>query len=188
MRPAESFIGQPVRSLQTMLRVIAEDNTRYQTVIPDGIYGPNTMQAVSAFQRQNGIPITGITDQITWDRIVEIYESAQVRIGKAEPIEILLDPGQILKLGDSNPYIYLLQSMLTQLSKDYPNIPAPNHNGILDKSTVDALLAFQKLAELEATGDLDLLTWRYLVLHFTLNVHHNQRKERDTQQDVGFTR
>ena len=40
MRPAESFIEQPVRSLQTMLRVLAEDDQRLPTVVPDGIYGP----------------------------------------------------------------------------------------------------------------------------------------------------
>ena len=46
MRPEESFIGQPIRSLQTMLRTIAEDKAGYQSVIPDGIYGPETMSAV----------------------------------------------------------------------------------------------------------------------------------------------
>ena len=35
MRPTESFIGQPIRSLQTMLRVLAEENPRYIRVIPD---------------------------------------------------------------------------------------------------------------------------------------------------------
>ena len=38
MRPPESFIEQPVRSLQTMLRVIAEDDPTFPTVVPDGIY------------------------------------------------------------------------------------------------------------------------------------------------------
>ena len=31
MRPNESFIGQPIRSLQTMLRVIAEQKTMTTT-------------------------------------------------------------------------------------------------------------------------------------------------------------
>ena len=39
MRPPESFIGQPIRSLQTMLRVIAEDQPGHVRIIPDGIYG-----------------------------------------------------------------------------------------------------------------------------------------------------
>ena len=48
MRPAESFVAQPVRSLQTMLRVIAEADRTLPTVIPDGIYGQETITAVYA--------------------------------------------------------------------------------------------------------------------------------------------
>ena len=48
MRPDESFVGQPVRSLQTMLRTLAEADDRYNSVIPDGVYGPQTVAAVSA--------------------------------------------------------------------------------------------------------------------------------------------
>lgn len=167
MRPGESFVEQPIRSLQTMLRIIAEDNTQLPTVVPDGIYGPSTMQAVSAFQRQYGLPVTGITDQATWDLIVSIYEPALVRIGPAEPIEIIMEPGQVFRLGDSNAYIYLLQSILTQLSNDNPTISPPDHNGVLDDPTSQALAAFQLLAGLPPTGELDKITWKYLSKHFT---------------------
>ena len=173
MRPPESFIGQPVRSLQTMLRVLAEDNPKLPTVVPDGINGPTTMQAVSAFQRQNGLPVTGIVDQTVWEKIVTAYEPARIRVDKAEPIEIIMDAGQVFILGDASPYIYLLQSMLTQLSKDHTIIIAPNHNGILDNSTANALSAFQKLSGLPETGELDKITWKHLVHQFTLNAHHN---------------
>lgn len=173
MRPNESFIEQPVRSLQTMLRVLANDDPRQPTVVPDGIYGPTTTQAVTYFQRKNGLPMTGITDQQTWDTIVNQYEPALIRINKAEPIEILLDPGQIIKKGESSPYIYLLQSMLTQLSKDHTLIPEPVHSGILDSSTSTSLSAFQRLASLPVTGELDKITWKHLVHQFTLNAHKN---------------
>ena len=96
MKPGESFVGQPVRSLQTMLRILSEDDSRQPTVVPDGIYGPSTSQAVAAFQRRKGLPANGIADQQTWDAIVFDYEQALIRITKAEPIEILLEPGQIL--------------------------------------------------------------------------------------------
>ena len=173
MRPAESFVEQPVRSLQTMLRVLAEDDSRLPTVVPDGIYGPTTMHAVSAFQRQNGIPVTGIVDQNTWDNIVRIYEVAIIRVGKAEPIEIILDPGQVFRRGDSSPYIYLLQSMLTQLSNDHPNITMPTHSGMMDDSTVRSLMDFQKLTNLPQNGEFDKIVWKQLVKQFTLNAHHN---------------
>lgn len=173
MRPKESFVEQPVRSLQTMLRVLAEDDRKLPTVIPDGIYGPSTTQAVSAFQRSRGLPITGIADQQTWDIIVRDYEPAQIRVEKAQPIEILLDPGQVFRLGDSSPYIYLLQSMLTQLSHDHTMIHPPGHSGILDDITASSILEFQRLSNLPPTGEMDKITWKHLVHQFTLNAHAN---------------
>lgn len=58
MRPLSSFVGQPIRSLQTMLRVIAEDDPSHLRIVPDGIYGPETTAAVSTFQRNHGLPVT----------------------------------------------------------------------------------------------------------------------------------
>ena len=184
MRPPESFIAQPVRSLQTMLRVLAEDDPRLPTVVPDGIYGPSTMQAVSAFQRQRGLPVTGIVDQTVWEAIVAAYEPARIRVDKAEPIEIIMDAGKVYVLGDADPYIYLLQSMLTQLSKDHTVIIAPNHNGVLDESTAQALSAFQKLTGLPANGQLDKVTWKHLVYQFSLNAHHNTAPHRRSSEQI----
>ena len=173
MRPGESFVGQPVRSLQTMLRVIAEDDPSLPTVIPDGIYGPSTMIAVTAFQRREGIPVTGITDEYTWDQVVAAYEPALIRVGKAEPIEILLEPGQVILIGESSPYIYLLQGMLAQLSKDHSDIQLPAMTGVLDFDTSESLRGFQLLSGLPNTGTLDRITWKHLVRQFTLNAAHN---------------
>lgn len=175
MRPPESFVGQPVRSLQTMLRVLAEDDRTLPTVVPDGIYGQDTLAAVSAFQRRNGLPVTGITDNTTWDRIVAAYGPALIRIGKAEPIEIIMNPGEVFRRGDSSPYLYLAQSMLTVLAKDFPNLETPTHSGVLDTTTADALAAFQLLAGLRPTGELDKETWKYLVKQFTLIANRQSR-------------
>lgn len=171
MKPGESFVEQPIRSLQTMLRIIAKDDTRLPTVVPDGIYGQATMQAITSFQRLYGLPLTGIADQATWDRIVSVYEQALIRVGPTEPIEVIFEPGQIFRVGDKNAYIYLLQSMLIQLSTENPTISKPDHNGILDDPTSEALAAFQLLAGLPPTGELDRLTWKYLSKQFTLSAH-----------------
>lgn len=185
MRPGESFVGQPIRSLQTMLRVLARDDPRLPLVVPDGIYGPTTMNAVSAFQRQNGLPVTGITDQTTWDRIVSAYEPALIRIDKAEKIEIILDPGQVFRAGDASPYIYLLQSMLTHLSGDHPQIIDPGHSGVMDSDTIQSLRGFQQLAGLPVTGEMDKITWRHLSRHFTLNAHHQAARNTARVNDAG---
>ncbi len=173
MKPGESFVGQPIRSLQTMLRVIAEDGGYIPTIVPDGIYGATTMNAISAFQRYYGLPVSGVADQTTWDKVAEIYKIAIVNIGKTEPIEILFEPGQVFRLGEASPYLYLAQSMLIYLADDHLAIPVPIHTGILDTETAAALRAFQILAGLPVTGDLDRTTWKNLSKQFTLNAHHN---------------
>lgn len=173
MRPDESFVEQPVRSLQTMLRVIAEDDPSLPIIIPDGIYGPSTMIAVTAFQRREGIPVTGIVDEGTWTQVVAAYEPALIRIGKAEPIEILLEPGQVIVIGERSPYIYLLQGMLAQLSGDHVGIIFPSLSGVLDDQTSDSLKGFQRISGLPVTGTLDRITWRHLARQFTLSAAHN---------------
>lgn len=175
MRPEESFVGQSVRSLQTMLRVIAEADENIPTVVPDGIYGQRTMNSVSTFQRLYGLPVTGITDQATWDRIVTAYEPALVRIGKAQPIEIIFEPNQVFRLGDRSPYLYLLQGMLISLSEVYGTTEPPESTGTLDTATSAALAGFQALAGLPPTGELDRITWKYLVHHFTLQANRTSR-------------
>ena len=178
MRPDASFISQPVRSLQTMLRVIAEDDPSLPTVIPDGIYGPSTMIAVTAIQRREGIPVTGIVDENTWDHIVRAYEPALVRVDKAEPIEILLEPGQVILFGERSPYIYLTQGILAQLSNDYVEIIYPELTGVLDNATSDSIKGFQSLAGLPQTGTLDRITWQHLARQFTLSTARNSNTRR----------
>lgn len=56
MNTPANYVGQPIRSLQTMLRTIAHADETLLKIVPDGIYGPNTVQAVREFQRQNALP------------------------------------------------------------------------------------------------------------------------------------
>ena len=168
MRPEESFISQPIRSLQTMLRVIAENNPRHERIVPDGIYGPETVSAVSTFQRLHGLPVTGVADNATWDRIVGTYDEAIIEQDQAHPLWIVLNPGQIIRKGERHPNLYLVQAMLTVLSEYYESIAKPEFTGILDNSTADALSTFQELSGLPVSGNLDKHTWKHLALQYPL--------------------
>ena len=168
MRKPESFIGQPIRSLQTMMRVIAENDSSHERIIPDGIYGPETVSAVSAFQRIHGLPVTGVTDNRTWDTVVEIYEDALIEQLEAETLQIILNPGQVIRKGERHPHLYLVQAMLSVLADRYDSIGKPAFTGILDDATTDALSSFQAISGLPMTGQLDKHTWRHLVLQYPL--------------------
>ena len=168
MRPAESFIGQPIRSLQTMLRVIAEHTGEIPSLVPDGIYGPETVRVVSAFQRNHGLRVTGVTDQATWEAIVAVYEPALIVQDEAQGLQIILNPGQVIRKGERHPHLYLVQSMLLVLSEAYGSIGRVNVTGILDDATEDALFSFQQLSGLPTTGHLDKQTWKHLALQYPL--------------------
>lgn len=168
MRPGESFIGQPIRSLQTMLRVLAENDSRFNRIIPDGIYGPETVAAVSVFQRVHGLPVTGVTDRDTWDAIHREYQPALINIDAAQPVEIVLNPGQVIRRGERHPNVRLIQAMLTVLAEIYKSISLPGCSGILDAQTSDSISSLQQLSGLPMTGDLDKRTWKHLALHYPL--------------------
>ena len=109
-----------------------------------------------------------MTDQATWEAIVEVYEPALVEQDQAQALEILLNPAQVIRKGERHPHLYLVQSILTVLSDSYGSIPAPVINGILDEGTEDALFQFQQLNGLPGTGHLDKNTWKALALHYPL--------------------
>ena len=180
MRPPESFVGQSVRSLQTMLRVIGEDAGLTKTVIPDGFFGAQTRDAVTQFQQNRGLPATGVADENTWQRIVAEYPDALTRVGPAEPLQLILNPGQVIRAGESHPYLFLIQAMLAALEEAYGSIPAPPMTGILDMPTADSVSSFQRLSLLPETGEVDKVTWKHLARHYPLavNLHYSQNRTR----------
>ena len=105
---------------------------------------------------------------MTWDQIVADFELARIETDPAWLVRINLDPGEVLRRGQRDHRLYLAQSMLTVLHQLNPAIPAPNHNGVLDDATAAAIEAFQILAGLPVTGEIDKRTWKNLALHFAL--------------------
>lgn len=168
MKPGESFVGQPIRSLQTMLRTIAQVDPKQISVIPDGVYTGQTTDAVRSFQENHGLPPTGVADQDTWNRIVEAYRPAETETAPAEPIYITLNPGKSFRKGDRSHHMNLVQAMLLTLAKAYPSFPVVALTGIFDDVTEEAVLALQLLSDLEANGVLDKNTWKNLVLQHAM--------------------
>ncbi len=109
-----------------------------------------------------------MADQDTWDAIVGEYEPALVRIGPAQALQIILEPGQIIRRGDEEPNVYILQAVLIVLSQIYASITPPGMNGKMDEATATSLEAFQALSGLPQTGELDKITWKQLALHYPL--------------------
>lgn len=162
MREPEQYLGLPVRSLQTMLRTIAKNGARIPPVIPDGIFGANTEAALKAFQRLNGLPATGRTDQLTWEALNRSFSHASIYSGPAAVLQIILQPNQVLRPGEANDHLHLIQAMLHVLSTYYHDVPAVAMTGVLDAQTQNAVRWLRKAAALPDSPQIDRLFWLYL--------------------------
>lgn len=69
--------GQKVEQLQYMLQVLSEYISQIPRITADGIFGPNTENAVVSAQRWLGLPETGRVDNRTWNEIYEQYSGIE---------------------------------------------------------------------------------------------------------------
>lgn len=158
MRIAKQPENTPITDLQEMLRLIdPTSNLSY-----DGQYGPETAAAVESFQKNNGLPPTGQTDQKTWDAIRNAYKDQEIFLGKAHPLLLVLQPNQVIEKGSDNVHLYVMQGALTALAQFYEDLPSFAITGILDEPTSAAVLWFQQKAGLPETGEIDKKTWAHL--------------------------
>lgn len=65
--------GNKVYQMQKQLARIAKSYPAIPVIVPDGIYGNKTREAVEKFQSVFGLPVTGIVDYNTWYEISNIY-------------------------------------------------------------------------------------------------------------------
>ena len=65
--------GSKARQIQEQLNLIGEFYSSIPVLIPDGIYGERTADAVRAFQKIFRLPQTGIVDYPTWYKISDMY-------------------------------------------------------------------------------------------------------------------
>jgi peptidoglycan hydrolase-like protein with peptidoglycan-binding domain len=80
--------GDKVRHLQYMLSVLSAYIRQIPPLTVDGVFGPNTRDAVLAAQRFFGLPETGIVDEATWDNIYDQFsgiETTSLRNQEAFP-------------------------------------------------------------------------------------------------------
>ena len=166
LRTTEPQVGEPIRSLQTFLRRIAQDNTQIPLVIPDGIYNEQTKDAVSEFQNYYGLPVNGETDFETWKKIIEVYESIPEVIHL--PDIRCLFPRSNYKIIENQTAdcLYLIQSMLFLLGNRYPHLGTVEISGTHTPDSIEITKKIQKLNGLEENGVIDIPTYNAIVTLF----------------------
>ncbi len=156
----EGDSGNEIRILQYYLNFIAEFNNFIPSVNPDGIYGPQTAQAVRTFQMSVGLPQTGVVDETTWNAIYSSYITkynalpAEFRTGATAPF-----PGENLERGSSGEAVSVIQRYLARISESYPSIPRVEVTGVFDEATQEAVLAYEREFGLPERGFINITVW-----------------------------
>lgn len=169
--------GEYVLILQAMLNRISNDYPSIPKVNPaDGIFGPNTENAVIRFQEIFNLTPDGIVGRVTWYQMVylytgilrlsELYSRGQTFFG------LQLEFPDAISYGDRGEKVEILQYMLSVLSQFNNSIPNVAQDGIFGDNTLAAVKAFQEYYDLPVTGTVDEATWNlmYRVLKNTYDI------------------
>lgn len=127
--------GKNISDIQTYLREIHQSGANVRSVIPDGIYGQHTRDAVSDFQRSIGIPETGEVNKDTWNAIYAAYDDARRNLNMQEGITPFPALDEIMTEGDSGTSVLMLQAMLNTIAGMHINIAMNDMNGYYGENT-----------------------------------------------------
>ena len=154
-----------IKEFQEYLYAISFYNDNVMRVIPDGIFGRETMLAVKSFQNEYGLEITGEVNRETWNMAVKIYREY---VGSPPAvIDIFPNNNFILQLGNKGSMVSMLQAMLLDMAKSYKNLPMLSVTGVYDQQTIATVKAMQNKARLNPTGTTNKMTWNLIVSTFS---------------------
>jgi peptidoglycan hydrolase-like protein with peptidoglycan-binding domain len=120
-----------VKTIQYMLK-----DRGYDPGVADGVFGPRTLKIVQAFQQHQGLPVTGIVDNQTWEQLIHVYN-------EPEQCFCTMALQQQINANSSRPPL--------QIDGEYGPL------------TMTALRLYQSDHHLSPTGKIDLYTWCLLV-------------------------
>lgn len=150
--------GNEVSHLQYYLAVIGAYYEAVQPVEITGYFGEETENSLKSFQRVFGIPQTGVLDRQTRNDIYRAYMGI-VETVKPEYTAVVLYPNIVLREGENNNYVRILQEYLTFIHDTYPNIPAVNNTGYFGPLTKQSVMEFQRQFGINPTGFVGGVTW-----------------------------
>ena len=129
-----------------------------------------TEAALTAFQKNNGLPETGRADEVTWNLLYAEYKRSidKASLPSAMPIFPFNPLGYEVGMGEQSFTVTAIQYMLSELSLVYDNLGAVQQSGIYNEETENAIREFQTRNLLPATGKVDKTTWDFLVSSYNI--------------------
>ncbi len=172
--PDNIYISNPIISIQSLLRtVLFYDDDEISTIIPDGIYGPETTRAVADFQKKKNIESNGIVNYQTWCAIVDEYNKTIAKYHAPSKASIYPSAEFTIAPYEQTPHLFIIQSMMNNIADRYKNVPKTELNGIHDETSVNAVEILQGIFGLEVNGIINKAFWEYLIRLYEVAVTLN---------------
>lgn len=155
----EGMRGPNIRLLQFYLSTVGTYNPEVPVIDIDGIFGPNTRNAVIAFQQFAGLTQDGIVGPNTWNALFNAYQQILKSQQNVTNGQVFLPTPMTLVLGSQSNAVLQLQRNLNRLAAVYPQIPTIPETGYFGEQTRNAVIAYQEVFGLPPTGNVDPYTF-----------------------------
>ena len=161
---------QELFDLQNMLYIISRfENDGKPDVLPDGIFGEKTKQAIRKFQVNAGIAPSGIADFETWDAIAERYNEVVILKSRPQHIHFFdVIEAPYIGIGDKSDAVMLVQMLFYKMSDDFLGFKKCEISGHFDEITEMNVKEFQRVNRLEQHGIVDRKTWDRLAMYYNM--------------------
>ncbi|MCL2856297.1 MAG: peptidoglycan-binding protein [Oscillospiraceae bacterium] len=158
--------GDDVQKMQNYLNRIRVNFPLIPPITnPNGVFGPDTAEAVRAFQRSFNLSADGVIGRATWNKISYIYtsvtrlaelgsEGERVGIGRTPPTTSISQ-------GSRGELVLLLQFILNAIAPFY-QLPTVLQDSDFGAQVKDAVIEFQSTFGLTPDGVVGPSTWRKL--------------------------
>lgn len=159
----EGDAGEGVLILQQMLNLLSEYYETVPSVSSDGVYGPATTRAVSAFQRVYGLPVDGVVGPLTWESMYNAIKGIYIAAGRSaefstNPTSVQY-PGIPLSVGARGNAVLTLQNHINDVVPVFANALPVNTTGNFGTNTRNAVMELQNRLNLPQNGTVDENTW-----------------------------
>lgn len=180
-RAEQELMGQPVRSLQYMLRRLGQEYPFLPQLAVDGIFGEETLEAVMLFQRELLPPVTGIVDWRTWQAIRERWLAMEEAAQPPRPVRVFPGEGSQIAPGEAAAYMVLPQTMFQLLSRHLNGILPGRSDGTHGAVSQANVRWLQRAGGIAQTGVMDSRTWGLLSRLYELFIVQDLQQARPPQ-------
>ncbi len=169
------FERDAVLNIQRYLRQLSFHDDDIPPVPTDGIWDSETRNALMSFQKKNSLPITGVVDRATYDKLRAEYDrsvalnSPPVKLGlfPRDPIDYSIGQGTVGFL------VVIVQHLLDQLESVY-QFSSLSYSGEYDEQTASNVREFQRRNGIPDIGEVNRETWDAMAIQYNLLLNYDQ--------------